>query len=397
MNHIDAVHAGLLLGTAILVALLSKRLRIPYAVGLMAAGALLALFRVDFGLVLSADLILMAFLPALIFQGAIGIDWKAARKLAPAVVIVAAGAILVTMAVTAAGLIWILGFSPSVAFLFGALIAATDPVAVLAIFSDSKVPERIRLMLEGESLINDGLGATLFILMLGWSEGHAAGPGMASWTIAKSIVGGVGCGAAGAVLAHIVAGRTRDDIIEIAISIFAAYGSYMLADSFGASGILAALTAGLMLCNFTLAPGITSEGKEALASFWRFAAFVANTLIFLLIGAGEANLFEVELFDEALIAFGLVLAGRAAAIYCAARVLPPVKRALRGGGQHVAVWGGLRGAMPLALALSIPPSEPYRDMLLTITFGVVAMSMLGQALTLPLLLRRIDFGSDEPA
>jgi len=366
---------------------LSKRLHIPYAIGLMLAGAALAAISVDLGISLSPDLILLVLLPALIFEAAITLDWRKVKDTFPSIILIAFLAVIVTMAVVAAGLVWVLNFPFPSAFLFGALIAATDPVAVLAIIREKDVPDRFRATIQGESLINDGLAATLFLLILGWSQGESIGAASASWTLAKSIGGGVVCGIAGALLASFLAGRTQDDLVEITITILAAYGSYLVAHIFGMSGILAALTAGILLCNVQPLSGITDQGLSSVTGFWRFASFAANSIIFLLIGASEAKLIDLSLMGVTIAAFALMMVGRAVAVYLSGIILSTMGRSVPMSSQHLLVWGGLRGALPLALVLSIPADQALRGELVTITFGVVAISLVVQSLGLPLLLR----------
>jgi monovalent cation:H+ antiporter, CPA1 family len=202
-----------------------------------------------------------------------------------------------------------------------------------------------------------------------------------------TIVGGVAIGGIVASALMVLAGRTPDYLVEITFTTLAAYGSFFIAEHFGLSGVLATLTAGLVVGNFRSSSLITKEGRQALEPFWEYAAFVANSLIFLLIGAQEAQQHFKNLAVPVILAIVLVTLGRAVAIY-------PLCAVFRGGTlkipfpqQHVLFWGGLRGALALALALALPADLPRRGDVVTLTFAVVAFSVFVQGLTIAPLLR----------
>jgi monovalent cation:H+ antiporter, CPA1 family len=176
-------------------------------------------------------------------------------------------------------------------------------------------------------------------------------------------------------------------LVEITFTTLVAYGSFFVAEHFGCSGVLAALTAGLVVGNFRSSGSISAAGRHALGPFWEYVAFVANSLVFLLIGAQEAQQHFSGLWAPVLVAIALVTLGRAAAVYplCAIFAHSRFKVNLRH--QHVLFWGGLRGALALALALSLPEDLPRRDVIVVITFAVVAFSVFAQGLTITPLLR----------
>ena len=242
-----------LLGLAILVALAARRLRLPYTVGLVLAGASLALFRVNSGLALTHDLIFDVMLPPLLFEAALNIRWGELRRdLVPVVALSTAGVVLCA-AVVAAGLIWGLGWPTEPALAFGALISATDPIAVIALLRETGVTGRLRLLIEAESLVNDGAAAVLFTLILTWAAhdpGAAGGSLSALGTLVAIAGGGVVIGfvvGAGAVL---LAGTSDDHLVETALTAVAAFGSFLVAQRLGASGVLATVTAGVVMGNF---------------------------------------------------------------------------------------------------------------------------------------------------
>jgi CPA1 family monovalent cation:H+ antiporter len=200
--------------------------------------------------------------------------------------------------------------------------------------------------------------------------------------------GGILCGAAVAAAVLLLAGRTDDHLVEITLTTVGAYGSFLLAEHFQFSGVLATLTAGLVLGNVGPLGALSPKGKDAIESFWEYAAFVANSIVFLLIGMNGTKVDFPQVWRIALAAVVLVMAGRAAAVYLT--LLPfsqsPSRVNLRH--QHVLFWGGLRGALALALALGLPANVPRREEIIIISFTVVAFSVFVQGLTVVPLLRR---------
>jgi monovalent cation:H+ antiporter, CPA1 family len=244
-------------------------------------------------------------------------------------------------------------------------------------------------LIEAESLLNDGTAAVAFVAALGvLAGGHQDFVSITS-TLFLTIVGGALIGAIVASGFMLLAGRTPDYLVELTLTTLTAYGSFFIAEHYHLSGVLAALTAGLVVGNFRLSAFITDTGRRALESFWEYVAFVANSLIFLLIGAQEAQQHFNDLWLPVLVAIVLVTLGRAVAIYpvCAAFAYGRLKVDLRH--QHVLFWGGLRGALALALALALPQNLPHHDAIITLTFAVVAFSVFVQGLTITPLLHRL--------
>jgi CPA1 family monovalent cation:H+ antiporter len=190
-----------------------------------------------------------------------------------------------------------------------------------------------------------------------------------------------------------LAGRTPDYLVEMTFTALAAYGSFFIAEHFHTSGVLAALTAGLVVGNFRSSSAITRAGRQALGPFWEFAAFIANSIIFLLIGAQEAQQHFKGIALPLLVAVAMVTLGRAVAVYPVCALFIGSRFAVTYPHQHILFWGGLRGALALALALALPYEMPNHDAIVTVTFAVVAFSVFVQGLTIPLLLRKLRPGS----
>jgi CPA1 family monovalent cation:H+ antiporter len=388
MTGFTLENLGLLLLLASLVAMISRRLKLPYSVGLVAAGAALALLPAAPAVPLTRELIFNIFLPPLIFEAALQLRWSRFRAELPVTLTLAFIGVPIAAATVALGLHYLLEWSWLGSALFGALIAATDPVSVIAAFKEQKVQPRLAMVVESESLLNDGAAAVGFAILVAIAAGAASGPGAVATALVWTVAGGLGAGVlvAGGVL--LLAGRTEDHLVEMTLTAIAAYGSFMLAEQFHASGVLAALAAGLMVGNVGWMGSISDEGRPNLLSFWEFLAFLANSLIFILIGLNQMNQPIDQLGIEAAVAIGLVLLGRALAVYPLAAAFAPTSLALPPAYQHILFWGGLRGALALALALAVPATIAEHDQIIALAFAVVAFSVFAQGLTMPLLLRR---------
>ena len=285
----DLSQLGFLLFVSALVAMLTRRLRMPYTVGLVLAGMVLYFLHIYIKWRLSKELIFTVFLPPLVFEAALFIGWREFKKDLPVVLLLATVGVAVAAAVTAAGMRYALGWDWGSALVFGVLIAATDPVSVIATFKEANVEGRLKLLIEAESLLNDGTAAVAFVALLGILAGNHQSAAVVAGTLAATIVGGAVIGAVVAAGFMLLAGRTPDYLVEITFTTLAAYGSFFVAEQLHTSGVLASLTAGLVVGNFRSSSLMTDTGRQALGPFWEYVAFIANSLIFLLIGAQEAQ------------------------------------------------------------------------------------------------------------
>ncbi|WP_322806962.1 sodium:proton antiporter [Thermanaerothrix sp.] len=380
---------ALLLLVAAVVAMLARRLHLPYTVGLVLAGLALALFPRFSEITLTRDLIFTLFLPPLVFEAALYLRWHDLKRDFVLILSLATLGVLLTATVTALGMVYLAHWAWPMATLLGALIAATDPVTVIAMFKEAAVRGRLRLLVEAESLFNDGTTAVLFGLVMGVIEGQTGNPLLALQQLLTTVGLGVLCGAlvGGGIL--LLAGRTEDHLVEITLTAVAAYGSFLLAERFAGSGVLASLTAGLLIGNLGALGSISARGRDAVESFWEFTAFLVNSLIFILIGMREAHQDLLHTLGPIALASLLVLVGRAASVYPLAALFSPTPLRIKPAHQHVLFWGGMRGTLALALALSLPTTVAGRDLVTTVAFGVVAFSIFGQGMTIIPLMRRL--------
>ena len=376
-----------LLLVAALVAMIARQVRIPYTVILVVAGIALSFFSFTPQFELSKDLIFTVLLPPLIFEATLFIRWRELMHNLPVILVFAIIGVLVSALLTGAGMVYLAGWTWQSAALFGILIAATDPVSVIATFKDAGVHGRLRLLVEAESLFNDATAAIGFGVVLAFVAGQSVSLSATLLNGAWSIFGGLLIGALSAGLVLFLTGTTDDHLVELALSTVAAYGSFLIAEDFQASGVLATLTVGILIGNFGLPTAYTDKGRAFIMDFWEFIAFIANSIIFFLIGVREANQNFWGSIGMVIVAIFIVTLGRALAIYPLSVFFGGSKLKIEKNHQHILFWGGLRGALALALALGLPPEIEYREQIILAAFGVVAFSIFVQGLTMMPLLR----------
>lgn len=378
--------AEFLLLVAALVAMLARRIRIPYTVILVIAGIALSFSPFTPQIELSKELIFMALLPPLIFEATLFIRWKELLHNLPVILVFATLGVILSAWLTSVGMVYLAGWTWQSAALFGILIAATDPVSVIATFKDAGVHGRLRLLVEAESLFNDATAAVGFGVVLAFVSGGNISMQTTLLNGVWSIFGGLLIGALCAGVVLYLTSTTDDHLVELALSTVLAYGSFLLAEDFHASGVLSTLTAGILIGNFGLPTAYSDKGRAFIMDFWEFIAFIANSIIFFLIGVREAKQNFLNSLSIVFIAILVVTLGRALAIYPLSIFFSRSKLKLEKNHQHILFWGGLRGALALALALGLPEELEYREQIITAAFGVVAFSIFVQGLTMTPLL-----------
>jgi CPA1 family monovalent cation:H+ antiporter len=286
------------------------------------------------------------------------------------------------------------GITLTTGLVFGALISATDPVAVVALFRALGAPRRLVILVEGESLLNDGTAIVVFNLILAAALSTTQAPALGATLLGgvgefvRVSAGGLAIGAGLGWAAAWVIGRVDDYLIEITVTTVLAFGAYLLAERVHVSGVLAVVGAGIV-CG-TLGPrGMSPTTQIVLFSVWEYLAFVANSLVFLLIGL-DVDLAQLTAQIGPIgLAVGAVLLSRALVVYGLSALINLRRPSLSWPYQHILFWGGLRGAVGLALVLSLPASFVDRELLRVMTYGVVLFTLLIQGLTMNPLLRRL--------
>jgi CPA1 family monovalent cation:H+ antiporter len=373
---------ALLLAVAFLFARVAAQAGLPPAgaivlVGIAAGGMLPHALTVTL-----TPATLALFLPALIFEGAWDIDAGALRRAARAIVVLAGPGVVLTSAIVAGAGVLGARMPLEGAFAFGAILSATDPVAVLALFRNLEVPVDLRTIVEGESIANDGVA----VVLTGAALSLAAGPphlALQLGLVLYASVGGVAAGIAAAGLGAPLLRRRREPWIGILTTLAVAYGSYAAASLIGASGIFASAAAGIALPRLAL----EKNEQRTIERFWDGTAVLANGCVFLLIGLSlqlERIFHEPLLLLATLAAVGLARAALAYVLVPAAGVRLGTKA-----WEHAIALAGVRGGLSLALALGLPASFPLRPQIIDAVFAVVFTTIVLQGWVLAPLLRRL--------
>ncbi len=407
----NAMHADstllLLFAAATVVALVARRLRIPYTVGLVLAGLGLGAVHPDYGIHLTKDLLYSVFLPGLLFEAAYHLDFSVFRKSWRAILALAVPGVVAAITVDGVHprrdlvrdvlehrLAW------PTALVFAALIAATDPIAVVALFKSLGAPKRLGVLTEGESLVNDGTAVVLFTIIYSAvtsNEAHGVAQGLGEFVRVTGL--GLVVGGALAFAASHLVRRVDDPMIEITLTTMTAYGSFLVAERFHVSGVIATVTAGMVCGNHAAPRGMSATTRVALESFWEYVAFALNSLVFLLIGL------EVRIGALCHRRLGPDH-GRVRRRYL--RIERPSSSPSPHSWWHISerlpwswsimlTWGGLRGALSMVLALAIPGDFPGRGAIVTMTFGVVLISIVVQGTTAGPLLRALKLAGQTGA
>jgi CPA1 family monovalent cation:H+ antiporter len=374
---------------AALTTVIARRVRVPYTVALVLVGLLVSALGLLSDVQPTADVILVVFLPPLLFEAALQTDIRAFGRTLPVVLLLAVPGVILSTVLVGLAVAWLTPLAIWPALLFGALIAATDPVSVVATFRQLGAPLDLTTMVEGESLFNDGTALVLSaVLLTAATTGHFdTGTAIVSflWAIAGAVL-------TGGIAAFALSQATRlidDPAVETTLSTVLAYGSYLIADQLGASGAVAVVVAGLIYGSYGQRIGLSAESKHLLEVFWSYIGFLANAVLFVLIG--------LEIHLDALggrvgwiaVAVAAVLLSRALLVYA----LTPAMHRITWAYGHVLFWGGIRGGVALAIAISLRSAVPGRALIQALTFGVVLFTILVQGLTIDPLVERLGLVS----
>ena len=395
-----------LLAIATIVGLLTERsARIQYTNGLLIAGIAVSAVGSPIQFELTPEFILLVLLPALIFEDAVTIDVAAFRENLVAILALAIVGLLLSIAVVAVVGPIVFGFSVAVAILFGAIVMPTDPVSVLAVFEELGVPEQLGIVVEGESLLNDGVSIVVYSVVLTAfleTESPSVPPSdlftsreflvTVGVGIVVAVVGGILVGAvAGYVAAELVA-ASDDEMTAVVVSLLLAYGVYVLLDALGTSGVIGTLAAGMVFASRANRTAMAPETHATVGTTWSVAGFLANTALFVAIGIVTPWPLLVEYGPEIVAAIVLVFFSRAIIIYPLVGVL---NRFLATGiprsYQHVLTWSGIHASVSIALVLDVGEvlPEPLTEQLYALVFGVAAFTLLVNGQTMGGLVDRL--------
>jgi monovalent cation:H+ antiporter, CPA1 family len=396
---------------ALVVNLLSEKLRIPYTLGLVIVGLVIGLAGLTPEAQLSPELVLFVFLPALLFEGAWNAKLSLLRENWRAIFFLAGPGLLLSLVIIAATLHILDQLDWITALLLAAILSPTDPVAVLGLFRQLHVNERLSSIIEGESLFNDGMAGSLYqaFLALVLLSFHGQAPtGLAALgngllLFVMEAGGGLVFGALAGFLISRGLRRIDEPVLETTITLLSAYGIYWAANELHLSAIVAVIVASFVLGNYGRAIGMSERTRSDVDTFWRMLAFLGNALIFLLIGVQFhpfARQFlagpELATWLVALVAIGVVLLARFVLVLVLTLrswvrlprktalpfLAPLVKQPLPHAWQLIVFWSGLRGALSLALVLALPLEVPSREVLVVSIYAVVLFTLLIQGLSI---------------
>ncbi len=390
----------LVLSVSLSVATLSRVFtwfrQIPYTLLLVIVGLVLAF--VDVRLVsLSPELILEIFLPPLLFEAAWNLKWRDLRKEIVPVTLYAIVGVIISVVGIGFALNQIAGMALPIALLVGASLAATDPVSVIALFRELGAGKRLNTLMEGESLFNDGVAVVAFGLLVGIPLG------LEEFDIPTAIarffvVVGVGIGVGSMIGFGISYLTQRFDIplVEQSLTLVSAYGTYIVTEKLGGSGVIGVVTVSLILGNFGSRIGMNPRTRLVVTEFWEFLAFFVNSIVFLLIGDQIHYASLGENLGLIAITIAAMILTRAIAIYGLASLSNWLAKSEIGLPEQIVLWwGGLRGSVAIALALSVPESISDRNAIIDIVFGVVLFTLLVQGLTIKILLEKLGLISQQ--
>jgi CPA1 family monovalent cation:H+ antiporter len=379
-----------LLITVLVAAIGARYTRVPYTVGLVVLGLIIGALPGHPSIDLTPNLVMLVFLPALLFAGAWTYPIDQLRRNWLPIVLLATLGVLITIATCWFVLVRFAGMPTQTALLFGAIVSATDPVAVISVFRSLQTDERLSAIVEGESLFNDATSVIAFkvTLLLSIAATHvtAATPVI---DFVKLLVGGAIVGVIFGACALLVLRLTDDYVTEALGTLIVAYGSYFAAERIGVSGLIAVIVAGMFLSRLGARVSSFTQTRTSVNQLWQFIAFVANSLLFLLVGLA-INLSELkQSLVPALWGLVAVALGRIVAVYGLSGVSALLGQRVPASWQHVFTLGGLRGALSMALVLSLPLTTARHDELVAMVFSVVLFTVVAQGLAIAPAIARL--------
>ncbi|CAA9490086.1 MAG: Na+/H+ antiporter [uncultured Solirubrobacteraceae bacterium] len=386
----------LLLGAAALVRL-AERARVPYPIVLVLGGLAVGFLPGLPAVELEPEIVFLVFLPPLLTAAGFAASPQALRAEAGPLGFLTVGLVLLTMgAVAVVAHAVVPGLGWEAAFILGAVVAPTDPVAAAASFSRIGVPERVKLLVEGEAIINDATALVIYRVAVAAAVTGTFSAGDAVLDFVVSAAGGLAVGLAVGVLEVRVLRRLDDTALSIFLTVLFPYGAYISAEQAGASGVLAAVVTGLYLGWFAH-DAFQADTRLSATAFWGVLDFAANATLFVLLGLqfpALADELRLELSLGGLVGAAALVSLTVIGVRLLATAPPILGGTAR---ERVAVgWSGMRGAISLAAALAVPTTVEDREVIIFITFVVILVTLVGQGLSLPALLRALGIHGPRP-
>ncbi len=379
-----------------IVAVAAKRFNLPYTVALMAVGLILGTIKIFQSPQINREILYAIFLPGLIFESAIHIKISDFFKNIWIILFLVIPGVVLSTILSAAALIFFASYIESLkeidwnaALLFGAAVAATDPISVISIFKTLGAPKRLRLLIESESLLNDGTSIVIFLLLLNYIVNKNFSIDTMFTDFALIGGGGVLVGIVIGVFASYAMKNIDDPMIIITITTIAAYGSFLIADKMNLSGVMSTVATGLICGYRGFSNDIFPSIKIATETFWEYVSFALNSIIFLLMGFTIKLKILISLWPAIVLAYISVLISRAFLVILGWGIFYPTKSRIPFSWAAIIWWGGLRGALSMILALSIPDNFAFKDIIIAMVFGVVLLSIFIQGLTATTFLKAL--------
>ena len=374
--------------------------QLPYTIALIFAGIILSFFDIFPDIHLTPELIFHVLLPPLLFEAAFNLNANELKENIKPILIYAVFGVIVAVFTTGfllQGVFSLLDLSIAMplmaSLLFGAVISSTDPISVLSIFKQLGVPKRLSSIIEGESLLNDGVSVVIYGIILSAIASHS------HFNLVHGVKEFISVAFGGALIGTMlgltfsrITALIDDHLIEITLTTILTYLSYLIAEYFEVSGVISVIAAGLMVGNYGTKVGMSPTTRVSVKDFWDYIAFVINSVVFFIIGleVGIVHLFTN--FHYIVIAIISVLIGRTVAILFFTQIINRIDKKISFKWQTVFIWGGVRGALAMALALAIPENYEFKDIILIMTFGVVGFSLIVQGLSIGKLLKILNIG-----
>lgn len=387
----------ILLAISISVIALATLFKQPYSIALVLVGLLLGV--TDIPIIEEAEqfitqshvfqaIIISLFLPILLGDATLKLEFSLLNQQRKPILALAFIGTLLSFILIGLGSYFIIGLPLVVAFTFSALMSATDPISVLSIFKSLGVSKKLAITIEGESLVNDGIAVVLFqistIYLITYIEMGATGIGSGILLFLKFSIGGI---IIGLLLGFIFSQLLRpfnDYPLEVAFSALLFFGCYFIAEHFHVSGVIAVVVGGLVFGSYGARIGMSEQTKTNINTFWDSITLIANSLIFLMIGLEIRNIDFTKTWRIIILAIVIVLVGRSIAVYTSTSIV----KGLSSNEKHIINWGGLKGSLSIALALSLAPDFEGKETVILLTFSVVLFSLLVQGLTIkPLVMK----------
>lgn len=374
---------------------IAKKLKQPYPIALVIVGTIIGLINIPAleplkEFITEGEIfnfvIITLFLPALLGEAALKLPFSHLKQNKGPILVLAFGATLLSFLIVGFSTIWLLDFSIPTAFVFAALMSATDPVSVISIFKSVGVNKRLAIVIEGESLFNDGLAVVLFKIsafyLITYLDLGVVGAGYGLWEFIRVISLGLIIGGALGYGFSKLTSYFDDYPLEIIFSIILFYGSFILAEEIHASGVIAVVVAALIFGNYGAKIGMSPTTKLNINNFWEVTALLANSIVFLMVGLEITRINLTNKWGYIFLAILIVLIARSIAVYGSLLLTKNFPTSWK----HVINWGGLKGSLSIALVLSLPRDFPGREDILIIAFSVVLFSLVIQGLSIKPLL-----------